>query len=179
MQRLSETVRKLRSKPAHLLISKLNAIIRGWSNYHKAVVSKQTFQKIDNHVFWLLWKWIRYSHKGWKRTLYKKYFTKGDKPITFSVCGKTKKGWKIFQLYRIGYVPIRRHVKIRGEAQPFDAQHDTYFEIRVKWRKKSFGYAQDDFACECNQKTLYLCQRKQNNNVAAGCSYNKECLKSA
>jgi RNA-directed DNA polymerase len=49
------------------VLTRLNPIIRGWSNYHRVVVSKRIFARIDN---WMLDKevqWARRTHptKPW------------------------------------------------------------------------------------------------------------------
>jgi len=36
--------------------------------------------------------------------------------------------------YRIGYGPIRYHVKIKAKANPFLPQYDDYFKNRTNWR---------------------------------------------
>src|SRR5437660_421329 len=41
------------------LIRWLNPKIRGWSNYHRHVVSKRVFSRVDNAIFTSLWQWAR------------------------------------------------------------------------------------------------------------------------
>lgn len=41
------------------LIVKLNPIIRGWANYHRHVVSKETFNKVDYKIYHAVRRWIR------------------------------------------------------------------------------------------------------------------------
>ncbi|MDY0130857.1 MAG: group II intron maturase-specific domain-containing protein [Methanosarcina vacuolata] len=38
------------------LISKLNPIIRGWTNYHNSVVSFDVFQTLDHRIWEMLWR---------------------------------------------------------------------------------------------------------------------------
>ena len=45
--KLTETVRYYLPAPQELLILKLNQKLRGWCNYHSAVCSKETFEKMD------------------------------------------------------------------------------------------------------------------------------------
>jgi len=56
------------------------------------------------------------------------------------------------RLYRIAYVPIRYHVKIKGEANPFLPEFDKYFVYRTKRREQ--------LAKECRQITTFI----DNNN---------------
>ena len=57
------------------LIVQLNAVIRGWANYHCHVVSKATFNKMDWHIHWTIRRWARKKHRrkreGW---IIQKYF---------------------------------------------------------------------------------------------------------
>ncbi|MDC0837178.1 group II intron maturase-specific domain-containing protein, partial [Limnoraphis robusta] len=41
-------IKQLKTAPQSALISKLNPIIRGWSNYYSGVVSSETFVKLDH-----------------------------------------------------------------------------------------------------------------------------------
>src|SRR3981081_1968803 len=44
------------------LIDELNPKIRGWANYHRHVVSKRTFGRVDHTIFCSLWRWARRRH---------------------------------------------------------------------------------------------------------------------
>jgi RNA-directed DNA polymerase len=56
------------------LIDWLNPKIRGWSNYHRHVVSKRIFTRVDRSIFIRLWQWARRRHpeksSGWLRQKY-------------------------------------------------------------------------------------------------------------
>ena len=60
----------------------------------------------------------------------------------------TKKGTENHRLYRIGYVPIRYHVKVKAEAHPFLPEYDKYFSDRTIWR--------EGLAKECKQITTFM-----------------------
>ena len=49
--------------------------------------------------------------------------------------GKDKNN-RAFSLFQIGLIPIRRHIKIRSNANPFDPAFDKYFETRRKNKQK-------------------------------------------
>jgi RNA-directed DNA polymerase len=51
-----------------VLIS-LNRMLRGWANYFRHGVSKQTFGVIDNHAWQCITKWIfhKYSRLSWQQ----------------------------------------------------------------------------------------------------------------
>ena len=43
------------AKQAHL-IRLLNPVLRGWANYHRHVVAKETFARVDDDVWSMLWR---------------------------------------------------------------------------------------------------------------------------
>ena len=113
----------------------LNPIIRGWANYHQNQVSKETFHKVDHFIWKELWKWACRRHRNKsKKWVKKRYFIRdGNRDWTFSA--KVKKGDTVKRIFLVhaGNTPIRRHRKIRGDANPFDPAWSEYFENRLGW----------------------------------------------
>ncbi|ATW30681.1 group II intron reverse transcriptase/maturase [Candidatus Williamhamiltonella defendens] len=140
LKKMRTTIKEERSSSAWKLITKFNPIIRGWVNYHRHVVAKKTFSKIDHLIWQVLWKWClrRHPKKG-KYWVRKKYFTvQGNNQWVFS--GKSPEG-KRFTLYKASSTPIKRHIKIRSEACAFDKEWEIYFEKRLEntWKQKAVG----------------------------------------
>jgi RNA-directed DNA polymerase len=115
------------------LIDQLNPKIRGWANYHRHVVSKRTFGRVDHTLFSSLWQWARRRHPNKSPRWFKpKYFDRrGNRDWSFfgEPCddeGRPNKVW----LYYAKSTPIKRHVKVKGEANPYDPTYETYFEER-------------------------------------------------
>jgi len=115
------------------LIDQLNPKIRGWANYHRHVVSKRTFGRVDHTIFSNLWQWARRRHPNKpSRWVKAKYFERRrGRDWTFfdETCddeGRPNKVW----LYNAKSTPIKRHVKVKGEANPYDPTYETYFEER-------------------------------------------------
>jgi RNA-directed DNA polymerase len=115
------------------LIDQLNPKIRGWANYHRHVVSKHTFGHVDRNIFSSLWQWARRRHPNKSPRWFKpKYFDRrGNRDWSFfgETCddeGRPTKDW----LYHAMSTPIKRHVKVKGEANPYDPTYETYFEKR-------------------------------------------------
>jgi RNA-directed DNA polymerase len=115
------------------LIDQLNPKIRGWANYHRHVVSKRTFGRVDHFIFSSLWKWARRRHPNKSPRWFKpKYFVQRENRVwsffgeTCDDEGQTNKVW----LYYAKSTPIKRHVKVKGEANPYDPTYETYFEER-------------------------------------------------
>jgi RNA-directed DNA polymerase len=114
---------------AYQLIKKINPIIRGWCNYHRHIVSRKVFEKVDHYVFQLLWNWAKRQHPNKSQTwIAKKYFHCGKK-WTFAI--KTRRG-KVKEQYLASSTKIRRHILIKGTANPYDQEWDAYFEKREK-----------------------------------------------
>jgi RNA-directed DNA polymerase len=115
------------------LIDWLNPKIRGWANYHRHVVSKRVFERVDCVIFTSLWQWARRRHpeksRGW---LKQKYFERQglhDWRFFGESCDDEGISCKV-RLLLASSTPIRRHVKVKGEANPYDPAYEVYFEKR-------------------------------------------------
>ena len=116
------------------LIRLLNPIIRGWAQYHRHVVSKAVFSDIDHRIFYIVWQWTTRRHPNksahWVRKSYF-HFYKGNN-WTFSAKATDPQGkQQRVYLFAASQVPIRRHIKIRAQANPYDPTWETYFEKRI------------------------------------------------
>ena len=129
LRNITETIHKHRGSKTVALIRDLNSKIRGWANYHKHVVSSETFNYVDNCIRNDLWRWMRRRHGNKSANwLINKYLSKGSKPGRFSTVVKNKKGIsKTHELVQASSIHIMRHIKIRGKANPFDPQYKGYF----------------------------------------------------
>jgi len=163
--KLKAILRRNRGIPAHALIRLINPVIRGWSNYHKGICAKSTFSKMGTFIFWQLRRWAKYQHgnknRRWiyRRYFYDTHFTDKRTSINSVAC---------YRLYRIAYVPIRYHVKIRSHANPYLPEFDKYFSQRQAWR--------GILAKECKQITTF---NETDTNVYSRVSPRGVCLKSA
>src|SRR3981081_4581422 len=59
---IRRTIKAAHGVSAADLIDQLNPKIRGWANYHRHVVSKRTFGRVDHTIFCSLWRWARRRH---------------------------------------------------------------------------------------------------------------------
>ncbi len=165
LAKVREVVKVGKQPTAGMLIVELNPIIRGWAYYHRHVVSKQTFKRVDHAIFQALWRWARRRHpnKGarWVRS---KYFrTIGNQHWVFSgeVVGPKGQAQQV-RLTKTARVPIRRHLKVRAEANPYDPQWEVYFEERLdaqmaddlkdRWRLFDLWQQQHGLCPICHQK---------------------------
>lgn len=135
---LLHKIRSILKSHQHLsagyLIAKLNPIIRGWANYHCHVVSKETFATIEYQVYQALWRWAKRRHRNKSnRWIYAKYFRpKHKRRSGFYGKLQCKDGSVHSQrLVKMDKIPIKRHVKVKAEANPFDPKWEPYFERRL------------------------------------------------
>ena len=163
--KLKAMLKRNRGIPAHALIRLLNPVIRGWSNYHKGICAKSTFSKMGKFIFWSLRRWAKYQHGNKnRRWIYRRYFNNTH----FTDTRESRNGLSYNRLYRIAYVPIRYHVKIRSHANPYLPEYDKYFSQRQIWR--------GILAKECKQITTFI---DKETNVNSRVSPRGVCLKSA
>ncbi len=122
------------------LIALLNPIIRGWTYYHRHVSSSATFSKVDSAIFDCLWQWARRRHRNKpSRWIYRKYWERLDgNRWVFRDRSRDEHGKpRIARLFRAASVPIIRHVKIKGDANPYDPRWEAYFERRLDVRMEA------------------------------------------
>lgn len=147
--------------PIHL-IWKLNLKIRGWANFHRHVVSKATFGKVDFEITRALWKWARNRHSNKSRAWIKqRYFYTTEKGRDWCFFGR--KDGKKATLMKAMDVRIKRHVKIKGHANPYDPEWEIYFERRrdrkttesLKGRRRIFKlWQQQNGLCPTCQQNI-------------------------
>jgi len=146
--------KKFRGVPAHALIRKLNPVIRGWSNYHKGFCAKRTFNRLSTTIYNTLKRWAKNEHANqniwW---IYHRYF-KGNH---FSDTCKKKDESRTHRLYKIAHVPIKYHIKIKANANPYLKECDKYFYGRQKDRLK--------IAANCKQITSFEYNKKKFNKA--------------
>jgi len=115
------------------LIRQLNLKIRGWCNYYRHVVSKETFSKVDHLIFKKLMQWAKRRHpeKNIRWRINKYFRQQGNRRWIFHSKVKTKECTNtIIDLFCAGQVPIERHVKIKCDATPYDPGFKEYFKKR-------------------------------------------------
>ena len=133
-RKLRQTVFKYLGASPKKLIQQLNSVLRGWTNFHKHIVSKEVFKEIDFYLWKLLGRWCKRRHpnKPWK-WIRSKYFSASEENSSFSVIEKLKNGKiKIYKIFRAGKVPIIRHNKIRTSVNIFEPKDKKYFAQRRK-----------------------------------------------
>jgi RNA-directed DNA polymerase len=137
VQKTRECIKGMLGQKAQTLIKSLNPIIRGWANYHRYVCCSEAFHTADRIIHHQLLRWARRTHPnksyGW---LKRKYFNLGG-VFGFATRIRTSTGESnVLRSYSIARTVLLRHIKVRGEANPYDPIHTEYFEKRrcFAWR---------------------------------------------
>ena len=136
LEKVRATIRRNKAVEQKFLIKMLNPVIRGWTNYHRHITAAQAFRKAEMVIWQRLWYWAKRRHSDrsvdW---IAKRYWHRlGRKRRTFAADsgermpdGKPK----LFQLADPTETRIRRYVKVKSEANPFDPRWRDYFEDRA------------------------------------------------
>jgi RNA-directed DNA polymerase len=136
--KVKEIIAKSVSKiPVETLIKRLKPVLKGWARYHKGTVAKQTFSKVDNLIYWRLTRWGLRSHprksRGW---VYNHYWKKCGSRRLFAGLQDDPFGGAEripLPLYSLADMEIVRHVKVKGDYNPFHPDWVAYGEkLRVQ-----------------------------------------------
>lgn len=121
------------------LIRILNPMIVGWANYHRHIVAKKTFSSVDREIWKTLWQWAKRRHPNKGKFLIKNKYFKIIETRNWEFSGKTglftldgNPEW--ITLRKASDVPIKRFVKIKADANPFDPAWEHYFEERLNFK---------------------------------------------
>jgi RNA-directed DNA polymerase len=135
VRKIGGIIRENKAAPQKILIGLLNPVIRGWVYYFRHVVSKRTFAKLDHFVWEALWRWAKRRHpnKG-NQWVKKKYFRTVGAQRWVYACESGKSdlidGPELIKLVNPQHVKIRRHVKVKADANPYEPQWKSYFAAR-------------------------------------------------
>ncbi|ELT6114868.1 group II intron reverse transcriptase/maturase [Salmonella enterica] len=136
LNKIRATIEGNKTAKTDTLIKRLNPLIRGWTNYHQHVVAAETFRYVNFQLWKKIWRWClrRHPSKG-KRWIRRKYFDE-----SWRLHSKDADGHR-WVLYKASTTPIRRHIKIKSEANPYAPEWESYFEKRqaLIWLKSQNG----------------------------------------
>ncbi|MNZ51627.1 Group II intron-encoded protein LtrA [compost metagenome] len=142
------------------LIRLLNPILKGWALYHQPVVAKQAYSRMDNLLFYALWRWAKRRHPNKSlQWIGKKYFrTQGSRSWVFATTMLEENGTKKeVALYSLASTPIERHRKVSGEYNPFDPSMEEMGEkLRTAQMLKKLKYRKQILSLYQSQKGLCL-----------------------
>jgi len=133
------TIKRNKTAKTENLIRLLNPKIIGWANYYRPYCSKKTYGYVSQHISKTLWRWSKRRHcnkgNGWVRRKY--YHAKAHRQSVFFAKVRNKEG-KInyMDLVEISHTHIKRHVKIKADATPFNPAYKEYFRDRQNRQKQ-------------------------------------------
>jgi RNA-directed DNA polymerase len=90
----------------------------------------------------MLWRWARWNHPDKSRGWIKRRYHSADAHGAFSVWIHNRDGKRrALSVYSMARTVIERHIKVRGEANPYQPEHVEYFEKRrcFVWRTSPVG----------------------------------------
>ncbi|HTI14646.1 MAG TPA: group II intron reverse transcriptase/maturase [Dictyobacter sp.] len=129
LQELRRILQKGQSLPQEELIDQLNPVIHGWALYYRTVVSAKEFARCDHLLESMLWQKMTKKHPkkgaGWVKRKY--WRTIEGNAWTFA----TPEGPEQQVLRWHVTTPIQRHIKVKGNASPFDGNL-LYWAKRLK-----------------------------------------------
>lgn len=142
LQEVRKTIKSNQTAKTEDLIKQLNPKILGWAHFFRYSAASRTFSYVDKEIYEALSRWMKKRHptkrKTWRN---KKYFRQvGNRNWQFST--KIRKGdgtVSYLDLAVAQKVSIRRYVKIRGKATPYDLRFKEYFEKRDRSKHVSPG----------------------------------------
>ena len=139
---LKSFLKESHNLPFDVMLRKLNSKLRDWAFANRQVVAKRLFNALDNEIYQWLCRWLRRRHRNktwaWIKHRYSSRIEGSNNIGTFVVNKQGERQW--LGLFRMGDVPILRHVKIRGEANPYDPVYREYFKDRSARQRRRRDY---------------------------------------
>ncbi len=113
-------------------------MIRGWTNYHRHIVAKDTFKKLDSYLWEITWQWgkRRHPNKGHKWIASKYWHSEGNRNWVFRT--------KYNKFLKFSDAEIRRHAMPKLDANPYLDRN--YFLDRKKRIKRQTPWIQTRFS---------------------------------
>ena len=136
-ERIRQFIKANISAPLVHFLKLLNSKLRGWAQCYRGVVAKQTFSDIDEYLYRLLRRWMRLRHRNKTHAWCKKnYYYRMGMRWVFGTKYTSRKGKTThLKLFKLSDLPIRRHIKVIGYANPYDPFWDRYYRER---RRRNF-----------------------------------------
>ncbi|GAB2912369.1 group II intron reverse transcriptase/maturase [Paraburkholderia jirisanensis] len=143
-RKVADTISGHKAVKQEDLIRLLNPMLRGWAQYHRPVVAKQAYSRMESLVFRKLWRWSKRRHPNkngdWVKQKY--FHSNGGRHWVFAVSSVRDDGSTgLLELYQLRDTEIKRHKKIKGDFNPFDPMWEQYGEqLRQERLEASMRY---------------------------------------
>lgn len=148
IQRIRKIIQENKSASSYVLITLLSNIIIRWANYFRFGECQKDFSKIDYIIFKQIRAWVfRRKSKGLRSRdkLKEKYFPRGNSYtfrgnqyqnnwiLTGSTSDKEKGIINQNFLPKMSWVSSAQHIKIKGNASPFDGNYSYWAKRTAKY----------------------------------------------
>ena len=129
MQALRRIVQRSQSLSQEELIDQLNPVIYGWTLYYRTVVSKKQFTVCDYLLTRMLWQKMTRKHPKKSAKWVKKHYWRTIQGNTWTFATPEETTRQTLRWHAA--TPIQRHIKVKGQASPFDGNL-LYWAKRLK-----------------------------------------------
>ena len=139
LKKVRDTIRSNRAAKQENMIRLLNPIIRGWAYYHRHIEAGSAYRKVRMAVWYSLWRWATRRHPNKSSTwIVDRYWHRlGRSSWCFAaLAGSNAQRSRSAEVRLVNptEIPIRRYVKVKSDANPFDLHWRGYFESRKRFR---------------------------------------------
>jgi RNA-directed DNA polymerase len=139
LKKVRDTIRSNRAAKQENMIRLLNPIIRGWAYYHRHIDAGSAYRKVRMALWYSLWRWAtrRHPKKSSSWILHRYWDCFGQRKWYFAVTGEFSRATSRSYVVRLvdpTDIAIRRYVKVKSDANPFDPLWRGYFESRKRFR---------------------------------------------
>ena len=129
LQALRRILQRSQSLSQEELIDQLNPVIYGWTLYYRTVVSKKQFTVCDYLLTRMLWQKMTRKHPKKSATWVKKHYWRTIQGNTWTFATPDETTRQTLRWHAA--TPIQRHIKVKGQASPFDGNL-LYWAKRLK-----------------------------------------------
>jgi RNA-directed DNA polymerase len=124
IKKIGDTIRRMRTARQQAVISELNPIIKGWSNYYKSTVCTEIFKDCGSIIYLQLKRWAERRHPNKSKTwVAKKYWKSNVNPKTGYIrrwVFATKDNYEGYTLTDQASIVQEKHIKVKGQKSPYD-----------------------------------------------------------
>jgi RNA-directed DNA polymerase len=129
LQALRRILQRSQSLSQEELIDQLNPVIYGWTLYYRTVVSKKQFTVCDYLLTRMLWQKMTRKHPKKSAKWVKKHYWRTIQGNTWTFATPDETTRQTLRWHAA--TPIQRHIKVKGQASPFDGNL-LYWAKRLK-----------------------------------------------
>ena len=135
LEKVRGHIRSNRATKQEYLIRVLNPVIRGWAYYHRHIEAGSAYRKVGMVLWHSLWRWAKRRHPNkYSAWIVDRYWHRlGRRMWRFAVLAGSERSVMV-RLVDPTEIPIKRYVKVKSDANPFDTHWRGYFESRKRFR---------------------------------------------